>query len=147
MELQGKVTERDSSTEHVLMRFTKNWGFACEKLVAIDVVTADGEKRHCNKDMNADIYWAARGSGPGKFLAHVTLTERPKFVSRLSTSNRIPRCCYEIPHPNHSCFQPHAVIHLHLRKATLRSSLWLGCEGLSLLTPYLSSHSIIRLFR
>ncbi|KAM0433838.1 hypothetical protein ACHAQK_009060 [Fusarium lateritium] len=42
----------------------KNWGFACEKLVAVDVVTADGEKKHCDKDTNADLYWAARGSGP-----------------------------------------------------------------------------------
>ncbi|KAF4950878.1 hypothetical protein FSARC_13078 [Fusarium sarcochroum] len=43
----------------------KNWGFACEKLVAVDVVTADGEKRYCDKNTNADLYWAARGSGPG----------------------------------------------------------------------------------
>ncbi|KAJ4258817.1 hypothetical protein NW762_007904 [Fusarium torreyae] len=49
----------------------KNWGFACEKLVAVDVVTADGEKRHCDKNNNADLYWAARGSGPG-FPAVVT---------------------------------------------------------------------------
>ncbi|CVL12403.1 hypothetical protein FPRO06_04806 [Fusarium proliferatum] len=49
----------------------KNWGFACERLVALDVVTADGEKRHCDKTTNAELYWAARGSGPG-FPAVVT---------------------------------------------------------------------------
>ncbi|KAJ3528052.1 hypothetical protein NM208_g10393 [Fusarium decemcellulare] len=49
----------------------KNWGFACEKLLAIDVVTADGEKKHCDRNVNSDLYWAARGAGPG-FPAVVT---------------------------------------------------------------------------
>lgn len=38
--------------------------------MAIDVVTADGEKRHCDKTTNTELYWAARGSGPGKPFAH-----------------------------------------------------------------------------
>ncbi|KAL2678424.1 hypothetical protein Neosp_009170 [[Neocosmospora] mangrovei] len=42
----------------------KNWGFACERLLAVDVVTADGEKKHCDKNNNSDLYWAARGAGP-----------------------------------------------------------------------------------
>jgi FAD/FMN-containing dehydrogenase len=31
------------------------------------VVTADGEKIHCDEDNHSDLYWAARGSGPGFF--------------------------------------------------------------------------------
>ncbi|BCS29496.1 FAD-binding oxidoreductase [Aspergillus puulaauensis] len=43
----------------------RGWGWACERVRAVDVVTADGDLVHCNKDQNADLYWAARGAGPG----------------------------------------------------------------------------------
>ncbi|KAM5349870.1 hypothetical protein ACJ41O_006375 [Fusarium nematophilum] len=49
----------------------KNWGFACERVLAVDVVTADGKKLHCDKTENSDLFWAARGAGPG-FPAIVT---------------------------------------------------------------------------
>ncbi|KAK3692957.1 FAD binding domain protein [Podospora appendiculata] len=65
----------------------KNWGWACEAVAAIDAVTADGEVVHCcESDMDMDImdsdgtgpgtkagdlFWAARGAGPG-FPAVVT---------------------------------------------------------------------------
>ncbi|GES65094.1 FAD binding domain protein [Aspergillus terreus] len=49
----------------------RGWGWACERVRAIDVVTAEGEALHCNQDQNQDLYWAARGSGPG-FPAVVT---------------------------------------------------------------------------
>lgn len=34
-------------------------------MTAVEVVTADGEVQLCNKDQNSDLYWAARGAGPG----------------------------------------------------------------------------------
>ena len=37
-------------------------GPACESVVGLDVVTADGEQIHCDADNHADLYWAARGS-------------------------------------------------------------------------------------
>ncbi|KXT01831.1 hypothetical protein AC578_1999 [Pseudocercospora eumusae] len=43
----------------------KNWGWACEKVRAVDVVTASGELVHCNAEQNSELYWMARGSGPG----------------------------------------------------------------------------------
>ncbi|CAH0051397.1 unnamed protein product [Clonostachys solani] len=49
----------------------KNWGWACEKIVAIDVVTAEGRKLRCDENQNTDLFWAARGAGPG-FPAIVT---------------------------------------------------------------------------
>ncbi|KAK2597823.1 hypothetical protein N8I77_012584 [Diaporthe amygdali] len=49
----------------------KNWGWACESVVGIDAVTADGREIYCSKAENADLFWAARGSGPG-FPAIVT---------------------------------------------------------------------------
>ncbi|KAI9924762.1 hypothetical protein MW887_006618 [Aspergillus wentii] len=42
-----------------------NWGWACERVEAVDVVTAAGELLHCNAQQNRDLYWAARGAGPG----------------------------------------------------------------------------------
>ncbi|PWY66735.1 FAD binding domain protein [Aspergillus heteromorphus CBS 117.55] len=43
----------------------RNWGWGCERVKAVDVVTATGELLHCNAAQNRDLYWAARGSGPG----------------------------------------------------------------------------------
>ena len=42
-------------------------GPACESVVGLDVITADGEQIHCDADHHADLYWAARGAGPGFF--------------------------------------------------------------------------------
>ena len=43
------------------------WGWACENIDAIDVVTADGELVHATETDRADLLWAARGAGPGFF--------------------------------------------------------------------------------
>lgn len=45
----------------------QNWGWACERVRALDVVTANGDLVHCNSQQNSDLYWAARGAGPGVF--------------------------------------------------------------------------------
>ena len=44
---------------------SRRWGWGCENVLAVDVVTADGELVHADADENADLYWAARGAGPG----------------------------------------------------------------------------------
>jgi FAD/FMN-containing dehydrogenase len=46
---------------------SRRHGWACENVVGIDVVTADGELVHADSDQNADLLWAARGAGPGFF--------------------------------------------------------------------------------
>jgi FAD/FMN-containing dehydrogenase len=43
----------------------QNWGWACEQVIGIDVVTADAREIHCSTIENADLFWVARGSGPG----------------------------------------------------------------------------------
>ncbi|KAE8453254.1 hypothetical protein EG329_011321 [Mollisiaceae sp. DMI_Dod_QoI] len=58
----------------------KNWGWACEQIVGIDVVTAAGESLHCSERENSELFWCARGAGPG-FPAIVTrfyLRVRPR---------------------------------------------------------------------
>jgi FAD/FMN-containing dehydrogenase len=46
---------------------SKAIGLACESVLGLDVVTADGEQIYCDADNHPDLYWAARGSGPGFF--------------------------------------------------------------------------------
>jgi FAD/FMN-containing dehydrogenase len=43
------------------------YGFAASNLLAIDVVTADGELIHSDDTENPDFVWCARGAGPGMF--------------------------------------------------------------------------------
>lgn len=44
---------------------SRSVGWACESVVAVDVVTADGSLVHASASENSDLYWAARGAGPG----------------------------------------------------------------------------------
>ena len=46
---------------------SRRHGWACENVVGIDVVTADGSIVHADDEENSDLLWAARGSGPGFF--------------------------------------------------------------------------------
>jgi FAD/FMN-containing dehydrogenase len=43
----------------------KNWGWACEHVIAVDVVTRTGEILHADNEQSNDLLWAARGAGPG----------------------------------------------------------------------------------
>jgi hypothetical protein len=42
--------------------------YAADNLVSVDIVTADGERRHASKTENADLFWALGGGG-GNFGA------------------------------------------------------------------------------
>lgn len=59
-------------------------GMACESVLGLDVVTADGKLVHASETENADLYWAARGAGGGFFGVVV------KFYLRLYPK---PRYC------------------------------------------------------
>ncbi|PYI25488.1 FAD binding domain protein [Aspergillus indologenus CBS 114.80] len=62
----------------------RNWGWACERVKALDVVTWDGTRVRCSADENRDLFWAARGAGPyfpgiaTRFL--VQLLPAPKVI-------------------------------------------------------------------
>ncbi|MDT5096839.1 MAG: hypothetical protein QOC76_576 [Mycobacterium sp.] len=60
---------------------SRSIGPACESVIGIDVVTAEGEQFFCDGENNEDLYWAARGSGPGFFAVvtafHLRLHPRP----------------------------------------------------------------------
>jgi FAD/FMN-containing dehydrogenase len=51
-------------------------GPACESVLGLEVVTADGEMIYCDPENHPDLYWAARGSGPGFFGVVTSFTLR-----------------------------------------------------------------------
>lgn len=59
----------------------RGWGWAAEYVAAIDVVTADGELVRADEHRNSDLFWAARGAGPGFFgvVTRFHLRTRPRF--------------------------------------------------------------------
>ncbi len=71
---------------------SRYWGWACQNLVGIDVVTADGELRHASETENSDLLWAARGSGPGFFgvVTRMYLKTRPKPAAMAHTTFLFP---------------------------------------------------------
>src|SRR5882672_5513898 len=68
---------------------TRHYGWACESVEAIDVVTADGRTVRADATENTDLLWAARGAGPGfpgiitRF--HLKTYPRPALVQDVRT--------------------------------------------------------------
>lgn len=62
----------------------RGWKWAAEYILAIDVVTADGELVRADATQNSDLYWAARGAGPGFFgvvtCFYLETTPLPKAI-------------------------------------------------------------------
>lgn len=60
-------------------------GPACMSVEAIDVVTAAGELVRADAESHPDLFWAARGAGPGFFGAvarfHLRVYRRPRHVA------------------------------------------------------------------
>jgi FAD/FMN-containing dehydrogenase len=42
---------------------TRKFGLSCDNLIAVDVVTADGQLRIASADENEDLFWGVRGGG------------------------------------------------------------------------------------
>ncbi|CUM55106.1 uncharacterized protein AC631_03448 [Debaryomyces fabryi] len=43
----------------------RGWGWACERIKSLRAVTADGKLLTCSETENSDLFWVARGCGPG----------------------------------------------------------------------------------
>lgn len=63
---------------------SRKLGPACMSVTGLDIVTADGQLLHASAEENADLYWAARGAGPGFFGVvvrfHVRVYPRPRAI-------------------------------------------------------------------
>jgi FAD/FMN-containing dehydrogenase len=64
---------------------SRRHGWACENVVGIAVVMADGALLHASEDENQDLLWAARGAGPGFFGVvtrfHLRTFPRPRAMT------------------------------------------------------------------
>lgn len=60
-------------------------GPACQSVVAIDLVTPEGELITVSEENEPDLFWAARGSGPGFFSVvtryHLRVYPRPPVIA------------------------------------------------------------------
>ena len=60
------------------------WGIACQNVLAIDLVNAEGELITADAQRNPDLLWAARGGGPGFpgviLRYHLRLFPPPKVI-------------------------------------------------------------------
>lgn len=46
---------------------SRKFGLGCDRVVAADLVLADGSQVHASADANPDLFWAIRGGGGGNF--------------------------------------------------------------------------------
>jgi len=60
---------------------SRELGIATQSVIGIDVVLADGSVVHANENENTDLYWVARGAGPGFFgvVVRYHLKAHPRF--------------------------------------------------------------------
>jgi FAD/FMN-containing dehydrogenase len=61
------------------------WGTASSNVLAIDLVLADGRELTVSSEEHADLFWAARGAGPGFFAVatryHLKLHPLPRAIT------------------------------------------------------------------
>jgi FAD/FMN-containing dehydrogenase len=44
-------------------RVCRHFGMACDNVLSVDIITADGQWRHASPEENAELFWALRGGG------------------------------------------------------------------------------------
>jgi FAD/FMN-containing dehydrogenase len=63
-----------------------HWGPGCASVTAIEMVTADGRKITASATEHPDLFWAARGCGPGMFAVatrfHLKCYPLPKAITQ-----------------------------------------------------------------
>ena len=53
---------------------SRRYGATCDRVVEVEIVTADGKLLRANERENEDLYWATRGGGGGNFGVITALT-------------------------------------------------------------------------
>jgi len=64
---------------------SRELGLATQSVIGLDLMLADGTMLHASAQDNPDLFWAARGSGPGFFAVvlryHLRLHPRPRVTA------------------------------------------------------------------
>lgn len=115
-------------------------GPATMSVIGVDVVLADGSLVHADENENPDIYWAARGSGPGFFGVvvrwHLKLHPRHKFsgmkvqVFRIEHMEDVYRWAEEIG--------PQVSNLVELQLIMGRKSMGINAPGIEIFAPVLA---------
>ena len=61
---------------------SRAWGLTCDNLVRLEIVTADGRVRVCDRKRDPDLFWACHGGGGGNFGIVTRFVFRTRPVSR-----------------------------------------------------------------
>lgn len=116
-------------------------GLACESVIGLDVVLADGSQVHASAEQNPDLYWAARGAGPGFFgvvtAFHLKLHERPK-VSAMIVQVFTERWLEEVFTWAHEV-GPSVSDHVEFQLLITPKTLFTGKPGVEVLAPVMAS--------
>ena len=64
---------------------SRAYGLACDAVVAMEVVTADGVVHQCDENNDADLFWACRGGG-GSFGVVTKMIVRPHPIPPVATT-------------------------------------------------------------
>ena len=68
------------------------WGAACANLEAIEMVTAAGEVVLASAESHPELFWAARGAGPGFFAAVTAGLKRSRWPTCTTLTFSSARC-------------------------------------------------------
>ncbi|MEN4170808.1 FAD-binding oxidoreductase [Serratia marcescens] len=68
--------------------FNRKFGIAADHVETIEIVTPDGQVRNASPEENADLFWAALGSGTGSFgvitKCKLKLSDAPKYIAKFT---------------------------------------------------------------
>lgn len=112
-------------------------GPACMSVVGLDLVTADGEIVHASETENPDLFFAARGAGPGFFAVvtrfHLKVYPRPA-VSGMVLHSYPMECMEEVLRFAHAAI-PHVPDSVELQFILSRNAVGVGGPGIELCAP------------
>lgn len=115
-------------------------GPAVMSVIGVDVVLADGNLVHADENENPDIYWAARGSGPGFFGVvvrwHLKLHPRHKFSGMKIQTFRIEHL--EEVYSWADRVGPEVSNLVELQLVTGRKSMGINAPGIEVFAPVLA---------
>lgn len=115
-------------------------GLACENVIGIDVVLANGALVHASETEHPDLFWAARGAGPGFFgivvRFHLKLHKRPKFIGlklqvfRMKHLEEVFRWA--------DCVGPEVSSRVEFQMVMNRKAFGIGAPGIEVMAPVMA---------